>query len=300
MANVEGMVNEAIRAYKSGKKDEAQALLVKATELDENSEKAWMWLSAVVESIDDQMVCLENVLVINPDNKDARRGLDILKKKAASQPKAPNPFTNVSEEWGDIDADTSGFMGDLDVDTPSYGGKSTATFTEEDDGDEYSSTFDEAFTDAGFDSAYEDLEDLGGALFDESDFDAEIDPPSDLDLTAGPFGESLFDDDDDDDNDFGSLFDDDPEPEPEPVRSSPARKSSPAPEPVGDVFFSTEKSANQDEEDPSAYFAKIPSPIKPTRLPGLGKSSSPLRRILVPILMLANIGAILLLIMNLA
>jgi len=73
-ANVDAMVREAKRAIREGNKSEAQALLLRATEIDQSSEQAWMWLSAVVESIEDQMICLENVLQINPKNADAKRG----------------------------------------------------------------------------------------------------------------------------------------------------------------------------------------------------------------------------------
>ncbi|PJF21188.1 MAG: hypothetical protein CUN56_12360 [Phototrophicales bacterium] len=303
MANVDGMVSEAIRAYKNGKKDEAQALLIKATELDETNEKAWMWLSAVVDSIEDQMVCLENVLIINPDNKDAQRGLEILKKKAASQPKQASPFTDFSDDWGDIDADTSGFMADLEVDPPAYGEKSaTPAFVAEEPADEYSNTFDDAFTDIGFDTDYEDdFDSFGDALFDESDFEAEIDPPSDLDLTSGPFGTTLdFEEAQPQEatDEFDDLFEDAFEPEPEPIRSPVSPM--PDPEPTGDVFFSTEKpQTTQNEDDFSAYFAQIPARIKPTRLPGSKGTKSFLMRLGVIILSLANMLAAILLVLNL-
>jgi len=77
-ANVDAMVREAIRAYKAGQKAEAHALLLKATELDQMHEQAWMWLSAVVDTPEDQRICLENVIYINPDNENARRGLALL------------------------------------------------------------------------------------------------------------------------------------------------------------------------------------------------------------------------------
>lgn len=106
-ANIDAMVTAAIKAYRAGKKAEARALLEKATDLDPNNEQAWMWMSAVVDSNEDQRICLENVLYINPNNGDAKRGLEILAAKtrsggaaapAAHQP-APvqdDPFANAS------------------------------------------------------------------------------------------------------------------------------------------------------------------------------------------------------------
>ena len=75
---LEAMVREGINAYKSGRKDEARALLLKATELDQYNEQAWLWLSGLMDTPADQRTCLENVLAINPDNERAKQGLSYL------------------------------------------------------------------------------------------------------------------------------------------------------------------------------------------------------------------------------
>ncbi len=103
-ANVEAMVREGIAAYKDGRKDEARALLTKATELDQFNEQAWLYLSGVVEAPEDQRICLENVLSINPLNEKAKKGLAYLdgeevsfeKPKPAPKPPAEMP---TSVEW---------------------------------------------------------------------------------------------------------------------------------------------------------------------------------------------------------
>ncbi|MCL4251862.1 MAG: hypothetical protein KJ065_27165 [Anaerolineae bacterium] len=93
--NVDAVVREGISALKAGNKDEARTLLEKAVELDERSEEAWLWLSAVVDAPDDQRTCLENVLAINPNNKRAQQGLHYLDQStpagAASAPAASPP-----------------------------------------------------------------------------------------------------------------------------------------------------------------------------------------------------------------
>ena len=48
-ANVDAMVNEGVNAFKAGRKEEARALLLKATELDQYNEQAWLWLSGLME-----------------------------------------------------------------------------------------------------------------------------------------------------------------------------------------------------------------------------------------------------------
>jgi len=111
-ANVDAMVREGINAFKAGRKEEAKALLLKATELDQFNEDAWLWLSGLMDSNDDQRTCLENVLAINPNNERAKQGLSFLtgqssagsstKFTAGAPPTAPSPTapTTTSVEWG--------------------------------------------------------------------------------------------------------------------------------------------------------------------------------------------------------
>jgi hypothetical protein len=90
-ANVDAMVRAGIQAYRGGKKAEARTLLEKAVELDQYNEQAWMWLSAVVDSPEEQRTCLENVLFINPNNENARNGLKILAPKPDAGAPQPSP-----------------------------------------------------------------------------------------------------------------------------------------------------------------------------------------------------------------
>ena len=69
------LLNEGIQAARQGQKDQAQSLLLQVIEQDERNEKAWLWLSGVVDTNEDRLICLENVLAINPDNGPARKGL---------------------------------------------------------------------------------------------------------------------------------------------------------------------------------------------------------------------------------
>ncbi len=86
-ANVDGMVREGINAYRAGRKEEARTLLLRAVEIDQYNEQAWLWLSAVVESPEEQRTCLENVLTINPNNERAQQGLAMMSQKSAAPPK---------------------------------------------------------------------------------------------------------------------------------------------------------------------------------------------------------------------
>ncbi len=85
---------QGIEAAKNGDRTTAQDLLYDVLEQDPKNEAAWVWLSYVVDSIPDRRVCLENVLVINPANKYALKGLaalDQLTKKQQRTPAVPKP-----------------------------------------------------------------------------------------------------------------------------------------------------------------------------------------------------------------
>jgi tetratricopeptide (TPR) repeat protein len=111
-ANVDAMVREGIAAFKAGKKDEALAMLNKAVEIDPYNEEGWLWLSGLVESEEDQRVCLENVLSINPTNERAQQGLEYLNKTTGGTmspaPAAPATSATVSSvDWASNDIETS-------------------------------------------------------------------------------------------------------------------------------------------------------------------------------------------------
>lgn len=116
-ANVDGMVRAGIEAYRAGKKDEAKTLLLAAVEKDEQNEQAWLWLSQVVDEVDDRRTCLENVLAINPNNTHAQQGLKILDKRSGSAPKASSDDVLASASLGSAPVSkpaTNPFSSDLD------------------------------------------------------------------------------------------------------------------------------------------------------------------------------------------
>jgi len=72
---LKALMEEGITAAKAGQKERARQCLMQVVEADENNEKAWLWLSGVVESLEGKQICLENVLVLNPDSGLAKKGL---------------------------------------------------------------------------------------------------------------------------------------------------------------------------------------------------------------------------------
>lgn len=82
--HVESLLADGIAAAKAGENDTARNLLLRALDVDSENEQAWLWLSAVVQTDEDRRICLENVLVLNSNNKAAQRGLQRLERLEAS------------------------------------------------------------------------------------------------------------------------------------------------------------------------------------------------------------------------
>lgn len=88
---IERLYREGVAAIRAGNRLAAREKLMKVIEQDQLHEQAWLWLSAVVDTDEERIVCLENVLTINPDNEAARRGLTQLGVEA-------EPTTNLAQE----------------------------------------------------------------------------------------------------------------------------------------------------------------------------------------------------------
>lgn len=82
MSSIE--IQTAIQAARAGRKAEARALLIQIVEIDPQNEMAWMWLSGLVESLEDRIIACENVLTINPANQKVRAYLEELQRQQKS------------------------------------------------------------------------------------------------------------------------------------------------------------------------------------------------------------------------
>jgi hypothetical protein len=108
------MLNRAIIAAKAGRKAEARQLLEAVLDTDERNERAWLWLSGVVDYDEERMICLENVLSINPAHQAARRGLAMLQAAASAPPIRPLPASGPAQ--ADVAALPSPPSGDVVTD----------------------------------------------------------------------------------------------------------------------------------------------------------------------------------------
>ena len=73
-------LGEGIAAAKNGDRTQAREILYDVVDQEPKNEVAWVWLSYVVDTIEDRQICLENVLLINPENVYASGGLQQLRK----------------------------------------------------------------------------------------------------------------------------------------------------------------------------------------------------------------------------
>lgn len=208
-ANVDAMVRSGIESYRNGNKLEARKLLEKAIELDDYNEEAWMWLSAVVETDEEKQTCLENVLVINPNNEDARRGLKILgidsggaASDAGAESTASNPFTDTGmSDFGDVDFTADADDSDDWLDPPTATSSASSSYKgPQTSASEYDNWVDGLNIGSSSDSStIEDTDDDPFAQNDMSDVFG-FDDGDDI------FGGSsdIFGSDDDIDDDFGN------------------------------------------------------------------------------------------------
>jgi hypothetical protein len=91
MANADDLVKQAVSAFKAGRKAEARSILEGVVEQDESHAEAWLYLSALVDTLEEQEICLENVLALDAENEKAKKGLETVRQKIAAQKKAPPP-----------------------------------------------------------------------------------------------------------------------------------------------------------------------------------------------------------------
>ncbi len=72
------LLAKGIDAVQRGDWAEAVEHLLEAVECDRENEQAWLWLSRAVESDEQKKICLENVLVLDPEYEFAKEELDKL------------------------------------------------------------------------------------------------------------------------------------------------------------------------------------------------------------------------------
>ncbi len=290
-ANVEAMVREGVNAFKAGRKDEARALLLKATELDQYNEQAWLWLSGLMDTPDDQRTCLENVLAINPDNERAQQGLSYLTGQttagnispfsANTPPPSGPPSTSsapTSVEWA-APEESPAVSGAWNQPPPVEPTPAAL--------DDWVSNLNLPVNDPGASTALNfSAAASTGSSSPFSDFDL-----NDDDFASGPFSASPM------------------EAEPEmTIPTSPRRSPPPPPQPStptpgtrrarlplsppeeSPMLYQVDEDQDKKFQEEGEMFGYIPAEIMATRLPGTHERTPALLTIGIVVLVLLNIG----------
>ena len=88
---------KGILAAKAGQRDLARQHLQNVLRADLSHETAWLWMSGLVDTVQQKRDCLQRVLALNPNNDVARRGLEQLAQSEAASfladfaPRTPPP-----------------------------------------------------------------------------------------------------------------------------------------------------------------------------------------------------------------
>jgi hypothetical protein len=82
---VDDLLRWGQQAARAGDRLVAYRLFVQAVKLDPTCEDAWLWRAGTAERPDEARECLEQVLQINPNNERARRGVEEIARRYASQ-----------------------------------------------------------------------------------------------------------------------------------------------------------------------------------------------------------------------
>lgn len=71
-------LKQAIQAIKAGDKETGKQLLVELLEVERRNDQVWLWLAEVLDTDEERIKSLQNVLKLNPDNDIARERLEAI------------------------------------------------------------------------------------------------------------------------------------------------------------------------------------------------------------------------------
>lgn len=92
------MLQEAVEAGKIGKPERARELLLRLLRLDNREPLYWLLMSTVVDSREERIYCLDNVLFLDPENSAAIHDLELLGAEIP-KPDTPALLPEEPEDW---------------------------------------------------------------------------------------------------------------------------------------------------------------------------------------------------------
>ncbi len=82
--DVKSLLKQGIEAARAGDKKKARELFDRVLEIDEDNERAWLWMVSVADTEEEKKIYLGNVLYINPNNERAQAMLSKLEQGGGS------------------------------------------------------------------------------------------------------------------------------------------------------------------------------------------------------------------------
>ncbi|MBP8974049.1 MAG: PD40 domain-containing protein [Anaerolineae bacterium] len=87
-SQLDDLLRQGIDEARAGNKAVARALFEQVVTLDPKHEKGWFWLAAVTDDLHEKRTCLNNVIIINPDNT---RAQNLLARLEGAPPESAAP-----------------------------------------------------------------------------------------------------------------------------------------------------------------------------------------------------------------
>jgi tetratricopeptide (TPR) repeat protein len=102
---IQGWIREGYQALKSGELEKAAQTFLRVIDAEEENLHAWWGLAHASESIDDQIVCLENVLTLDPNHTEARERLSQIRTAFGIEDNEVDTLSEVREEEDQLSLD---------------------------------------------------------------------------------------------------------------------------------------------------------------------------------------------------
>src|SRR5574341_678201 len=95
---MDDLTEQGVHAFRAGERDKARKLLLAAIKQNPDSERAWGWLSNVVDNDKERIYCLKQVLRINPNNEKANQLFkNLIDKQAQLENRQPQASKQISQ-----------------------------------------------------------------------------------------------------------------------------------------------------------------------------------------------------------
>ena len=78
------LLRQGVDAARAGRRVEARETLLQVIDIEPRNELAWMWLTGLVDDLEDKIIACENTLTINPTNEKVRAYLGALLHQRAA------------------------------------------------------------------------------------------------------------------------------------------------------------------------------------------------------------------------